>query len=230
MTDLIADMPLDERPRERLMMHGSRTLSNTELLALVIGTGTRGKSAMSVARELLRDGVWQLGRRDVAELAQVSGVGTAKATRIAAAFELSRRTACEEEIDAVKYEPGVFAAQLLENHQYHQEHVGIAVLDSHDVIVKQQTVFIGTINSALVSTREIVIFSLMNGAVGVVLYHNHPSGNPNPSLHDIDFTKKVRHALDLLDIQLVDHVIVGRNKYYSLLERQKREAKKKDGR
>src|ERR1044072_1945697 len=101
MTDLIADMPLDERPRERLLMHGTQTLSNAELLALVLGTGTRGKSAMSLARELLHDGVWQLGRRDVTELARVSGVGTAKATRIAAAFELSRRTACEEEEELV---------------------------------------------------------------------------------------------------------------------------------
>ena len=227
MTDLIADMPLDERPRERLLMHGTQTLSNAELLALVIGTGTRGRSAMSLARELLRDGVWRLGRREVAELKRVTGVGTAKATRIAAAFELSRRTAQEEEVEPAKYSPNAFAAQLLESHQYPQEHVGVALLDSHDLIIAQKTVFVGTVNNAFVSAREIVAFAATNGAIGVVLYHNHPSGNPNPSAPDIAFTRKVREALALLDIELVDHVIVGRKTYYSLQERMKREAKKK---
>lgn len=218
MTDLIADMPFDERPRERLLMHGSRTLSDTELLALLIGTGIPGKSAMHLARELLRDGVRQLGRRDVAELSRISGVGTAKATRIAAAFELSRRTTCEQEVEGVKYEPESFARQLMITHQFHQEHVGVALLDSHDIILKQKTVFIGTINNAFVSTREIVLYPLMNGAAGVVLYHNHPSGNPSPSVHDLAFTRKVKDALLLMDVDLVDHVIVGSRKYFALKE------------
>jgi len=225
MTDLIADMPLDERPRERLLMHGTQTLSNAELLALVIGTGTRGRSAMTLARELLRDGVWRLGRREVAELKRVTGVGTAKATRIAAAFELSRRTAQEEEVEPPRYSPAAFAAQLLGSYQFPQEHVGAALLDSHNLIIKQKTVFVGTINNAFVSPREIVAFAVTNGAIGVVLYHNHPSGNPNPSAPDIAFTRKLREALALVDIELVDHVIVGRKKYYSLEERTKREAR-----
>jgi len=225
MTDLIADMPLDERPRERLLMHGTQTLSNAELLALVIGTGTRGRSAMTLARELLREGVWRLGRREVAELKRVTGVGTAKATRIAAAFELSRRTAQEEEVEPPRYSPDAFAAHLLGSHQFPQEHVGVALLDSHNLIIKQRTVFVGTINNAFVSPREIVAFAVTNGAIGVVLYHNHPSGNPNPSAPDIAFTRKLREALALVDIELVDHVIVGRKKYYSLQERTKREAR-----
>jgi len=218
-TDLIADMPRDERPRERLLMHGAAPLSNAELLALLIGTGIRGKSAVQLARELLCDGVRQLGRRDVAELARVTGVGTAKATRIAAAFELSRRTTSEDDEDeGMKYFPATFARQLLATHQFRQEHVGVALLDSHGIILKQKTVFIGTLNSALVSTREIVIYPLLNNAAGVVLYHNHPSGNPRPSAYDSNFTNKVRDALSLMDIELVDHVIVGSTKYYSMKE------------
>jgi DNA repair protein RadC len=219
-TDLIADMPRDERPRERLLMHGAAPLSNAELLALLIGTGIRGKSAVQLARELLRDGVRQLGRRDVAELARVSGVGTAKATRIAAAFELSRRTTGEDgDEEGVKYSPETFGRQLIATHQFRQEHVGLALLDAHDIILKQKTVFIGTLNSALVSTREIVLYPLLNNATGVVLYHNHPSGNPTPSAYDSNFTQKVREALDLMDIELIDHVIVGSTKYYSMKER-----------
>jgi DNA repair protein RadC len=217
MTDLIADMPRDERPRERLMMHGTRTLSDAELLALLIGTGIRGKSAVQLARELLGDGIRQLGRRDIAELASVPGVGTAKATRIAAAFELSRRTGGGEA--SVKYIPKDFAEGLIRTHQFHQEHVGVALLDSHDRLLKQQTIFVGTINNALVSTRDIVRYAVLNNAVGIVLYHNHPSGNPWPSAHDAAFTTKVRDALQLVDVELTDHVIVGSTKYYSMKER-----------
>jgi DNA repair protein RadC len=215
-TSLIADMPSDERPRERLLAHGTRTLSDAELLALVIGTGTRGKSAVQVARELLDDGICQLGRRDVTELARVPGVGTAKATRIAAAFELSRRT--ERGSSGVKYAPNVFGESLIKTHQFHQEHVGVALLDSHGLILKQQTIFVGTINNALVSPREIVRFAVLSNAAGVVLYHNHPSGNPAPSAHDTNFTRKLREALALMDIDLVDHMIVGTSKYYSMKE------------
>ncbi|HJW94342.1 MAG TPA: DNA repair protein RadC [Thermoanaerobaculia bacterium] len=222
MTDLIADMPMDERPRERMLMHGTRTLSDAELLALLIGTGTRGRSAVQVARELLGDGIGQLGRLDVTELARVPGVGTAKATRIAAAFELSRRTA--RDCEGTKYEPSEFGEHLIRTHQFHQEHVGAALLDSHDRIVKRQTVFMGTINTAFVSTREIVRFAVLNNAAGVVLYHNHPGGNPTPSAQDLNFTTKLRDALDLVDIELVDHVIAGSAKYYSLQEWMCREA------
>jgi DNA repair protein RadC len=215
-TSLIADMPSDERPRERLLAHGTRTLSDAELLALLIGTGTRGKSAVQVARELLDDGICQLGRRDVAELARVPGVGTAKATRIAAAFELSRRTSRDS--TGVKYVPSAFGERLIKTHQFHQEHVGVALLDSHDVILKQQTIFVGTINNALVSPREIVRFAVLSNAAGVVLYHNHPSGNPAPSAHDSNFTRKLDDALALMDIELIDHMIVGTSKYYSMKE------------
>lgn len=218
-SSLIADMPRDERPRERLLMHGPEPLSDAELLALLIGTGVRGKSAVQLARELLRDGFRQLGRRDIAELARVPGVGTAKATRIAAAFELSRRTTREDDAETIKYSPDVFGKLLLATHQYRQEHVGVALLDSHDIILKQQTVFVGTINNALVSPRDIVRIAVLSNAAGVVLYHNHPSGNPQPSAHDSNFTTKLRDALALVDIDLIDHLIVGSTKYYSMKQR-----------
>lgn len=218
MTHLIADMPVDERPRERLLMHGTSTLSNAELLALVLGTGMRGKSAVDLARELLRDGVRQLGRRDIAELARVPGIGNAKATRVAAAFELSRRTVTEDEPEPVPYDPDTFGRMLVRTHQFRQEHVGVALLDPYNVIIKQQIVFVGTINLAFVSPRDIVRVAVLSNATGLVVYHNHPSGNPKPSAHDLAFTKELRAALQLMDIELVDHVINGSRRYWSLKE------------
>ena len=144
------------------------------------------------------------------------GVGTAKATRIAAAFELSRRT--ERGSAGVKYAPDVFGEQLIKTHQFHQEHVGVALLDSHRLILKQQTVFVGTINNALVSPREIVRVAMLSNAAGIVLYHNHPSGNPAPSAHDVNFTRRLRDALALMDIELIDHMIAGTTRYYSMKE------------
>ncbi len=217
MTDLIADLPHDERPRERLLRHGAQTLSDAELLALLIGSGTRGRSAVHVAGELLADGLAQLGRRDFAELARVLGVGAAKATRIAAAFEIARRMHMPEA--RIAYSAQTLGDALIRTHQFHQEHLGAALLDTHERILKQQTIFVGTINSALVSTREIVRYAVLNNAAGVVLYHNHPSGNATPSAHDSLFTKKLREALRLVDVELVDHLVIGADRYASMKEK-----------
>jgi len=217
MTDLIADLPHDERPRERLLRHGAQTLSDAELLALLLGSGTRGRSAVHVARELLVDGIGQLGRRDFSELSRIRGVGAAKATRIAAAFEIARRMHMPEA--HVAYTALTLGESLVRTHQYHQEHLGAALLDTHDRILKQQTIFVGTINSALVSTREIVRYAVLNNAAGVVLYHNHPSGNATPSAHDSLFTKKMREALRLVDIELVDHLVIGADRFSSMKEK-----------
>lgn len=218
MTDLIADMPRDERPRERMIMHGTHTLSDAELLALLLGSGIRGKSAVHLARELLVDGFRLLGRRDLTELARIRGVGTAKASRIAAAFEISRRmhNRSTETDESVKFNIETFAEELIQTHQFHQEHVGAALLDPHSKLLKRQTIFIGTINNAYVSPRDIVKYAVLNNAAAVVVYHNHPSGNPKPSAHDVDFTRKVRDALELFDIEMTDHLIVGGDTFVSM--------------
>ncbi len=217
MTDRIADLPRDERPRERMQRHGAQALSDAELLALLLGSGTRGRSAVHVARDLLADGLTQLGRRDFTELARTHGVGAAKASRIAAAFEIARRMHMPE--SRIAYAADTFGASLIRTHQFHQEHLGAALLDTHDRLLKNQTIFVGTINSALVSTREIVRYAVLNNAAGVVLYHNHPSGNATPSAHDSLFTKKMREALQLVDIALVDHLVIGADRYSSMKEK-----------
>lgn len=220
MTDLIADLPRDDRPRERLIEHGAATLSDAELVAVLIGSGTRGKNAIQLARELLRDGVPDLGRRDVRHIAQLKGVGLAKASRIAAAFDLARRLAAAARDEPQPFDVEHAGALLIRTHSQHvQEHLGGFFLDSRHRVLRQRDIFIGTINSALVSTRDIIRFALEDNAVAVVLFHNHPSGNPNPSAEDLAFTRKLRESLRLVDIELVDHLVIGTSSFSSMRQK-----------
>ncbi|HEX7190798.1 MAG TPA: DNA repair protein RadC [Thermoanaerobaculia bacterium] len=222
MTDVIRDLPTDERPRERLLRHGAGSLSNAELLALVLGCGTPGKNAIQLARELLKEGGWRgLNERDVANVSKTRGVGMAKATRIAAAFEMSRRLACEtfpEEPEPPPYDLEEFGTNLVRTMGGHrQERLGAVVLDAHHRILDQREIFTGTIANALVSTRDLAEFAILTRAsIGVVLYHNHPSGIAQPSEEDIEFTRKIKQSLWYFDLELVDHIIVGKHSFTSL--------------
>jgi DNA repair protein RadC len=217
MTDLIRDMPMDDRPRERLLEHGPAELSNSDLLAILLGSGTRGTNAIQLARQLLREGVETLARQDVADLAKIHGIGPAKATRLAAAFELSKR---RQRLRKRPFDSQEFGKKLVHTvAHYRQERLGAALLDGRHQIVRQRQIFIGTVNYTLVSPREILQFALQHDAVAVVIYHNHPSGNTTPSREDIDFTKKLKSALQLVEIELLDHFIVAGKTFRSMKER-----------
>lgn len=214
MTDLIRDLPIDDRPRERLFEHGADTLSPSELLAILIGSGTRGVNAMQLARQVLKNGVNQLANLDVAQLAQVRGIGPAKAARIAAAFALARRG---EKEDYKPFQLADFAKKLVATHAHHkQERLGAAIIDGANQIRRQAEIFVGTVRYTVVSPREIIQFALAHDATALVLYHNHPSGKTNPSYEDVTFTKKVAGALELCDIELIDHIIVGGKTYTAM--------------
>ena len=216
MQELIADLPLDDRPREKMRKHGPDTLSDAELLAILIGCGTRGKNAIQLARELLRDGLSALGRNSADALARTNGVGDAKAARIAAAFELARRLAVPTD-DGTRYDDAIIGRALISRYSHEaQEHLGAVLLDSRRRVLKQCEIFVGTVARALVSSRDVVRIALQANAVGVVLFHNHPSGDPTPSADDLSFTKKAQQSLALVDIELVDHLIVGAQRYCSM--------------
>ena len=225
MTDVIRDLRSDDRPRERLLLHGAGSLSNAELLSILLGSGTRGVNAIQLARELLKGGGWRgLNGRDPGNVSKTRGIGMAKASRIAAAFEMSRRLACEtfpEEPEPPPYELEDFGTTLVRTMGGHpQERLGAALLDAHRRILDQREIFTGTIANALVSTRDLVVFAITTHAsTGVVLYHNHPSGIAQPSAEDVDFTAKIKHSLWLVDIELVDHIIVGKHSFTSLKTR-----------
>src|SRR5436190_18648914 len=196
MTDIISDMPIDERPRERLLAHGPRTLSDAELLGILLGCGTYGKNAMQLARELLPGGVAALSTRQPAQLARYRGMGTAKAARIAAAFELARRAAAEKPIEHPLFDVDLTGAALVRaNVRLRQERLGAYFLDSREKIILQREIFVGTVSHASVSTRDILRAAVEENAVSVVLFHNHPSGDPTPSVHDLEFTTRLCDAL-----------------------------------
>ena len=220
MTDLICDMPVRERPRERLTKHGVSSLSETELVAVLLGSGTRGVSALSLARQLVSDGVPPLIEQNADQLVRIKGVGPAKACRIAAALELSRRWSQQHEVPKDDFELTAFGTMLVRTESHHrQEHLGAAFLDARHRIMRRCEIFIGTVNYAVVSTREIVMQALVERAVAVVLYHNHPSGNAHPSPEDEAFTAKVDSALKLVDIQLQDHIVIGKHSFFSMREK-----------
>jgi DNA repair protein RadC len=210
MHELIADMPTDERPRERMLMHGASSLSDAELLAILLVSGIPGKNAIALARELLRDGFTSLARCDAEQLAKRAGIGAAKATRILSAFELARRMAVHKPDDPPHFDADVFGrAFIARSRSMHQEHLGALFLDSRRRILREREIYVGTATNALVSPRDVIRFALEANAAAVVLYHNHPSGDPAPSDLDITFTRKLRDSLKMMDIQLVDHLIAG---------------------
>lgn len=219
MTDVIADLPVDERPRERLMTHGAETLSNAELLAILLGSGVRGKNAIQLGRELLDDGIRALQKREPSYLANIPGVGPAKAARIAAAFEISRRMMTGQPEEPPPFDRHLFGMKLVSAcTRYTQERLGAAFLDSRHRIIKEREIYVGTINSALVSTRDVVRFAMLDLASAVVVYHNHPSGTAAPSAEDLSFTAKLKQSLTYVDVELVDHLIIGAHSYYSMSE------------
>jgi DNA repair protein RadC len=220
MTDIIRDLPRDDRPRERLLMHGAATLSDAELVAILLGSGVPGKNAIQLARELLREGMSGLRNREAKHLEQFAGVGPAKIARIAAAFEIASRLLNGVPDEPPPYDSNILGRTLVGSFaRVRQERLGATFLDSRHRILKQREIYVGTINTALVSTRDIISDALLNNATGVVIWHNHPSGSPAPSDEDVTFTTKLQHSLSLCDIELVDHLIVGAHGYYSMHER-----------
>ena len=219
MTYLIRDLPADNRPRERMLKHGAKTLSDAELLAVILGTGAAGKNAIHLAQELLIDGgVQSLRNRDVATLKAARGMGPAKVARISAAVELSRRMAAPN--DAPKaYSAGTLGAQLVVSYSHHtQERFSVALLDARQRVMRHHEIFVGTLDKTLVSAREVIRLAVIEHAKGVVVYHNHPSGDPSPSEDDIVFTRKLRESLEIVDIAFVDHLIIGAHRFVSLKE------------
>jgi DNA repair protein RadC len=220
MTSRIADMPLDEQPRERLSRHGVESLSDAELVSVVL-TASRGRSALDVARSVLSDGLLALARRDWRSYTRVTGIGDANASRIAASFELGRRSVIRETpVDDPVSNPESLARTLLVRYGHHvQERLGAIYLDAKNRIIREREIHVGTLNSATVSTRDVLRFALDDHAVSVIVFHNHPSRDPTPSPDDLLFTRKLVEAGKVLNVDVVDHLILGSSRYVSLKQR-----------
>lgn len=209
----IHDLPYDQRPREKLARLGPAALDNAELMALFISTGTRGRSAIDIGRDLIRKygSMGALGGLPVSELAKEKGLGLAKASKLAAAFELGTRVAREQMRDTPLDTPQLiydfFAPQM---RHLPQEQVVVAVLDSRLRHVGTSIVSVGTVNESTAHPREILRPVITRGGYGFILIHNHPSGDPNPSRADEKITRSMIEAANLMQVRFLDHLIIGR--------------------
>ncbi|HWW00685.1 MAG TPA: DNA repair protein RadC [Candidatus Acidoferrum sp.] len=211
---LIKELPYNERPRERLAAEGPDKLKNSEFIAILLRTGTQGASALEIGRELLaRFGTLDnLSRASIQDLCQVKGVGRDKAVTLVAAFSLARQMAKEIRQESPTLDTPERIADLLreENRAYEVENFQVILLNTRRKLIRVERISQGTLDTILVHPREVFKPAIAAGAAAVVLAHNHPSGDPSPSDADIKVTRDLIRAGQLLKIEVLDHVILGR--------------------
>lgn len=217
----VSDLPRGVRPREKMIQAGARSLSHVELLAVILGTGTRKENVLRIAERLIRRyGVRTLGTLTVREWTGNPGIGEARACRLAALFELARRVenAAKAEAPRISAPKDVYA-QAKDLCQAKKEHLVGLYLDSQNHLLARETISIGSLNTTRTHPREILHPAITNLALGFILVHNHPSGTLVPSSDDIEFTRAIGKAGEIMGIPLYDHVIVSRAGFVSLKEK-----------
>ena len=220
---MIRDYPQNERPRERFIQNGPQSLSNHELLALLLGTGSREESVLQLANRMLTqfEGLRLLKDATLQELTEIKGVGKAKAIHVLAAVEIGRRISNHTLDDRyVIRSPEEGAKYLMNDMRFlTQEHFVCLYLNTKNQIIHKQTIFIGSLNASIVHPREVYKEAVRRSAASVICVHNHPSGDPTPSREDIEVTKRLSESGKIVGIELLDHLIIGENKYVSLKEK-----------
>lgn len=210
----IKDMPDSERPRERLVESGADALSSAELIAIILRTGLKGHSVIDIGKELIRrfENLDRLSRASIDELCQVKGIGRDKAVGLVAAFSLARRMAKELNREAPLVDTPERVADLLreENRQYEVEHFQLLLLNTRRRLIRIEQLSQGTMDTILVRPAEVFRAAILANAAAIVLVHNHPSGDSSPSEADIKVTRDLIRSGQLLKIDVLDHVILGR--------------------
>lgn len=220
---MIRDVPLEERPRERLIQDGPKSLSNHELLAILIRTGSKEESVLQLANRMLTEfeGLRLLKDASIEELTGMKGIGQTKAIQIIAALELGRR------ISRLRYDeryvirsPEDGANYVMEDMRFlSQEHFVCLYLNTKNQVLHRQTIFMGSLNASIVHPREVYKEAFRRSAASIICIHNHPSGDPTPSKEDIEVTKRLSECGKIIGIELLDHLIIGDQKYISLKEK-----------
>jgi len=219
----VRDLPKPERPRERLIKFGPEALSAQELLALVIGRGIPKKSVMNIAQELLArfGNIKTISQASIAALSEIKGVGLAKAAQLKACFELGKRQDLEPELKNydIKNPQSIVKAIRASIKDKAKEHFKLILLDTRNKIIGISTISIGTLNAGLVHPREIFKEAIIHNSASIVLAHNHPSGDPEPSDEDLTITKRLVKSGKILGIEVIDHIIIGKTGFSSFKER-----------
>ncbi|MCC7123467.1 MAG: DNA repair protein RadC [Acidobacteria bacterium] len=213
------DLPTDDRPREKLTRAGAAALGDNELVAIVLGTGTRGRDVLAVAHDVLRaaGGTQGLARLCLDELRAVDGVGTARAARVLSAVELGRRVLVREAGHRPQFRSPEDVAQfLMPQHGTHRvEQFGAVLLDTRHRLIRTAVLSIGATDGSIAQPREVFREALLASAASVVVFHNHPSGDPQPSADDIAVTTRLVQVGETMGIPVIDHIILGAGRYYS---------------
>ncbi|NNG27055.1 MAG: DNA repair protein RadC [Ignavibacteriaceae bacterium] len=220
----VKDLPLDDRPREKLLLRGAQNLTDAELVAIILRTGTKGKSVLSVAHDLInQDGnLAVLASKSLESLKKNAGIGNDKAATLLAAFEISRRVLSQSKWS---YETKITSPEDIANllipilRDELKEKFIVVCLNSANKIIKQETISTGSLNSSIVHPREVFKVAIECSSASIILIHNHPSGNPEPSNEDIAITKKIVEAGKIIDIQVFDHLIIAGGGFTSFVER-----------
>lgn len=223
MNVLIKDIPVSDRPRERLISKGVTNLSNEELLSVIIKDGTKDMSVKLVSANLLKNvnKIQDLKNIQYEELIKIKGIGISKACTILAAIELGNRINTKvDNINNIAFTSTDIVYEYYKNKIgfNSQENFYCVYLDSKNTIIKDKLLFIGTLNYSMVHPREIFKEAYLIGSSSIICIHNHPSGNVIPSREDFDLTKRLKEVGDLLGVRVLDHIIIGQSKYYSFLE------------
>ncbi|MCC4219595.1 RadC family protein [Staphylococcus saprophyticus] len=218
----INDLANHQKPRERMLNYGASHLSHAELLAILINTGRKGYSSLDIANELLKSivNLKELKHLSINDLNKIKGVGLYKALTLKAAFELGERMHSGSVDDKIQINSPKDVADFMMGKMEHltQEKFIALFLNSKNIIIKQKTIFMGTLNSAIVHPREIYSEAVKCASNAIIVLHNHPSGDTTPSLEDIKTTDRLRECGDILGVQLLDHVIIGDHTYLSMVE------------
>ena len=219
------EMSEDERPYEKCLRYGAAHLSDTELLAVLLRTGTKGLNSLELAQKILQapsgeEGILNIHHLTLQKLKNIKGIGTVKAIQILCLSELAKRLAKKSAKEGLVFSlPSTIAEYYMEELRHQkQEQMKLLMLNTKTKLIGETDISKGTVNASLISPRELFIEALNVGAVSIILLHNHPSGDPTPSESDILLTKRVKDAGDLIGITLLDHIIIGNNCYISFSE------------
>ncbi|EYE88457.1 hypothetical protein Q428_07695 [Fervidicella metallireducens AeB] len=219
----IKDIPVEDRPRERLIKYGAEVLSNAELLAIILRTGTKSESAINIANRILssKDGLEFLVNSSVQELSSIKGIGDAKAAQIKAAIEIGKRMRNYRSDKKFKITSPADAAELvLEDLRYlKKEYLRVIFLNTKNIVIDVKDLSIGSLSSSIVHPREVFCEAIKKSTSSIIITHNHPSGDPTPSQEDINITKRLCEAGKIIGIEILDHLIIGDGCYISLKEK-----------
>lgn len=220
---MIKALPLEENPREKALINGIESLNNVELLALVLRTGTKEESVIQLSQRLLRDigGFSQLMNMNYASLIQIKGIKQAKAITLLSIIEIGKRLKNENKEYVIISSPeDIYEYMKNEMMFLKQEHFVVLCLDNKNKVIKKKTLFIGSINTSVVTPREVFKEAISVSSAKIVLCHNHPSGDSCPSQEDIYITNQFVELGQMMDIQVIDHIIIGWNEYSSIIGKQ----------